>query len=71
MSINALLTIIGILGFLSLIAHGRAQYWKGKFEALEDERPEEGGGWRDEAMFLRQLVDKEAADKAEASRFDC
>lgn len=64
MSVDTLLSLIGILGFLFLIAHGRAEYWKGKFESLNNERPENGGGWREETLFLRRLVDKEAAEAA-------
>ena len=64
MSVDTLLSLIGILGFLFLIAHGRAQYWKGKFESLNSERPEDGGGWREETLFLRRLVNKDAAEGA-------
>ena len=55
MSVDILLSLIGILGFLFLIAHGRAEYWKGKFESLNSERPENGGGWREETLFLHVL----------------
>lgn len=64
MSITLLLQIIGILAIFCIIAYGRASYWKGKFETLEIERPDDGGGWRSEALFLRRVVNKEAADTA-------
>lgn len=64
MSVEHLLQIIGILALLFLIAHGRASYWKGKFEAMDKERPDDGGGWRGEALFLRRVVNKEAAETA-------
>ncbi len=66
MSVDTLLTTIGILAFLFLIAHGRAEYWKGKFESLDRERSD-GDGWRSETLFLRRLVNKEVAEDAEAA----
>ena len=64
MSVDILLSLLGILGFLFLIAHGRAVYWKCKFESLNSERPVTGCGWREETLFLRRLVVKEAAEAA-------
>lgn len=70
MSITVLLQAIGVLAFMLLITYGRASYWKGKFEALDEERPDAGeddnGGWRSEALFLRRIVNKDAADDAAA-----
>ena len=70
MSLDNLYTIIILLALFFIIEHGRAQYWKSKYETLNEERPENGGGWRNEALFLRQIVNKEAADKAEELNFD-
>ena len=39
--------------------------WKSRCETIEKERPDDGGGWREEAHFLRRLVDKEAAEAVE------
>ncbi len=64
MSITSLLQLIGILAILLIFSYGRASYWRGKFEALEKERPSDGGGWREETMFLRRLVNKDAAEAA-------
>ena len=64
MSLDTFYSIIGLISLFALVAHGRAKYWKGKFESLDNERPNNGGGWREEALFLRRLVDKEAAEAA-------
>lgn len=64
MSVTTLLQFIGILAILLILSHGRSSYWRGKFEALENERPDDGGGWRSEALFLRRVVNGEAAEAA-------
>lgn len=49
---------------LALIGFNRSSYWKAKYETLDEERDKDSdSGWREEARFLRQLVNKEAADK--------
>lgn len=59
-------TTYSSLGFSILIAMiiGNQQYWKGKFESLNEERGD-GSGWREEARFLRRMVNKTAAKEVE------
>ena len=67
MAVNELLSIIGILGILFLIAHGRASYWKGKFEAVDIETYNNISNLQKEVLFLRRIVNNDAA---EASSID-
>lgn len=62
--------LILILGFCILIAMiiGNQQYWKGKFESLNEERGD-GSGWREEARFLRRMVNKTAAKEVEKEEY--
>lgn len=58
--------LVLLLGFSIVIAMiiGNQQYWKGKYESLNEERGD-GSGWREEARFLRRLVNKPAAKEVE------
>lgn len=59
--------VITIISFLfSLICVSRASYWKGKFESLQENQPD-NSGWREEAHFLRRLLNRRAATEAEQS----
>ena len=62
--------LVLLLGFSILIAMiiGNQQYWKGKFESLS-ENQNDGSGWREEARFLRRLLNKSAAKDAENAEF--
>ncbi len=58
------LIYIFILLILITSIIGNSSYWKAKYETLNEERGD-GAGWREEARFLRRLVNKEAAEEVE------
>ena len=53
---------------ITIICVAKAYYWKGKFESLS-ENQNDGSGWREEARFLRRLLNKSAAKDAENAEF--
>lgn len=46
------------------VLSANASHWKAKYETLDQERSN-NDGWREEARFLRRLVNKEAAEEVE------
>lgn len=55
------ITIVSLL--LAILAFNRGTHWKAKYEEIDKDTSCDG--WRSEALFLRQLVNKEAAEAAE------
>lgn len=53
-----------IIVFIFIAIFGDRSYWKAKYETLDNER-NSGEGWREEARFLRRLVNKDAAEEVE------
>ena len=57
-----------VLLVIITVISGNASYWKAKYETLDKERGN-NEGWREEARFLRRLVNKEAAKEVEKEEY--
>lgn len=54
--------ILGAI-LVALINSIRAAHWKARCQAIEQERNNDG--WQNEALFLRRIVNQEAAEAVE------
>ena len=63
-----LLVFLLVFSIVIAMIIGNQQYWKGKYESLNEERGD-GSGWREEARFLRRMVNKTAAKEVEKEEY--
>ena len=63
MSENEITFLVFSSVVMALINSIRAAYWKAKAETIDAERINDG--WQNECMFLRRIVNKEAAEETE------
>lgn len=64
MSYEVLLQAVCVLIIIVTLLYGRSEYWKAKYETLDKERSNDGGGWREEVYYLRRIVNSQAAESA-------